>query len=155
MSVNLIEPKTKRLLKQCSLSLDQVTSRPGDILIKEIIHRETGTDFNAIKSAALEETETYLQKLGHLGIATPGLKKYLTSEIKSSIGKKRAMEKEKAATLLEKTKELSHRLLPFGKRQERMFTIFYYMNLYGGLDFMTWLYEHYDFNIQTMEIQYG
>ncbi|MBN2441014.1 MAG: bacillithiol biosynthesis BshC [Spirochaetales bacterium] len=155
MSIELIEPKTKRLLKQCALSIHDVISMNKDMLVKHVLERETGSDFNEIKNSATEATKKYINQLDLLGLDTAELNKFLPNEIKTLTGKKRAREKESVQILLQKTRELSDRLLPFGQKQERVFTILYYMNLYGGLDFITWLFDHYNFDLQTMEIEYG
>jgi bacillithiol synthase len=154
MSIDLIEPRTNRLLHQCSLSPRDITSYPKDICAKHILQRETGFDYNELKRKALDHTDDYLGTLDSLHIETSGLRRMLTGEIKTLIGKKRALEKAKLDTTMEKVHELSDRLLPFDRKQERIFNILYYMNLYGGLDFIQWLYNHYSFTIQTLEIRY-
>ena len=62
-------------------------------------------------------------------------------------------EKAKMDQILTSTGLLSDLLVPFGKRQERVFNIFYYMNLYGGLAFIDWLYERYEPSLETLEIR--
>lgn len=155
MSIELIEPRTNRLLKQCALTVNDVILSPGDILVKKIVQRETGYDYNELRRTALEQTDTYIQKLGSLGLETTKLGSQLIDEIKTIIGKKRSLEKGKLEKMIKKTKELSDRLLPFSRKQERTFTIMYYMNQYGGLDFIRWLYDHYSFNNHILEIRYG
>ncbi|MBN2534886.1 MAG: bacillithiol biosynthesis BshC [Spirochaetales bacterium] len=154
MSVELIEPRTNRLLKQCVLSISDVLSSPKDILVKKMVEREAGCDYNELRRTALEQTDDYIQKLGSLGLETSELHTMLADKIKTITGKKRSLEKTKLGNLLIKTKELSDRLLPFGRKQERIFTILYFMNQYGGIDFMRWLYDHYNINNQILEIQY-
>ena len=56
-------------------------------------------------------------------------------------------------SLVNKVRETADRLLPFNKKQERIFPVLYYMNQYGGLDFIKWLYDHYTFTDTVLEIR--
>jgi len=153
MSIDLIEPRTSRLFTRCGLDVKDTLSASIDILFKQIIKRETGTDLNKIKQSAAEITDAYIKEISGLGLETAGLNKLLYNEIKQIIGKKRSHEKTKLDTILQKAKECSDRVLPFGKKQERIFNLVYYMNQYGGLDFIQWLYSHYNFNNKLLEIR--
>lgn len=62
------------------------------------------------------------------------------------------MEKEKNQNLYEALSFVSDSLRPFGRPQERVFNLFYYLNLYGGMPFIDWLYDNYSDNIDLLEV---
>ena len=72
--------------------------------------------------------------------------------VKEVLGAQRAQEKAKQEQTLTAVGNLSDLLRPFSRKQERVFNLFYYMNLYGGMRFVDWLYEHYNPALETLEI---
>jgi len=155
MSVYLIEPKVQRLLKRTGLSLNQVITTNRDELIKQILKDEASFDINRSMQKGNEYTNRYLDQLEKLGIHPSDLKKirkFLQQEVKKSLGKLRALEKEKHQGLLKDTEYLSDNLKPLGKKQDRVFNIFYYMNLFGGKKFIETIYENYSPDREILEI---
>lgn len=155
MSLSFIEPRVKRLMQKTGLTLNTVLNIPKDDLIKIALKENAGFDFGDTMEKATGMTRQFLQDLEDLGLEQQEMKllrKTIQQEIKQAIGKRRAREKEKHKTVIDDTAYLSDNLLPNGNRHERVFNIFYYMNLYGGLDFIPWLYDHYDPERTQLEI---
>jgi hypothetical protein len=113
-------------------------------------------DFNKTLQQGNDYTDEYLEKLETMGFDAADIKnfrKLLRGEIKKTTGKLRAAEKEKHQRLLADAGSLADNLKPFGKKQDRVFNIFYYMNLFGGKDFIQKIYENYDPGRKILEIQ--
>ncbi|MCP5104406.1 MAG: bacillithiol biosynthesis BshC, partial [bacterium] len=158
MSLSLIEPRVDRLMKKMGLNLETILNSSKEELRKEVMKAKTGFDFKEASQTANGLTAEYLEKLEPLGLnpqEIKALRKVLLTEVKKTFGQARAREKEKLEQVLKNAGYLSDNLLPFGKRQERVFNIFYYMNLYGGKAFINRLYENYDGNRKTLEIEHG
>lgn len=158
MSISHIEPRVRRLMKKNQLSLEQILKSTREELIKEVLKEKTTFDFSEALQTGNDLTEEYLGKLVGLGLETADIKplrKTLRQEVKNVLGKVRAKEKEKHQRLLTDVGYLSDNLRPFGKPQERVFNIFYYMNLFGGKNFVNWMYEHYDWERKVLEIEVG
>jgi|GEM_PF-1305625 len=158
MSVTLLEPRVSRILKKSGLTLEDVLQFTREELLKNAITTEAGFDLKHILQVAETATGEYLGKLETLGLDTREIKtlgKAVRTEVKKALGQLRSREKAKHDKMLKDTAYLSDNLLPFGKRQERVFNIFYYMNLFGGRDFIDWIYKHYDFGRTVLEIEHG
>lgn len=152
MSVTLIEPRLRRLLDKTGLAVNDVLTLSREELLQQRLARHSGFDMKAVMEEAHRLSQQFLEDIAALGLDTTALRKKLGQEIKAAAGKKRALEKERHQTLLRATAQLVDALMPFGKRQERVFNLFYYMNLYGGQDFIQWLYRHYDWNADILEV---
>ncbi|MCU0286192.1 MAG: bacillithiol biosynthesis cysteine-adding enzyme BshC [Acidobacteria bacterium] len=131
MSITLLEPKVKRLLTKTGLSLEDVLQSTREELLKIEMSKETGFAFNEIKP----------------------LRKNVQEEVKKIIGQMRSRTKGKITQALKHISFLSDNLKPFGNRQERVFNIIYYMNLFGGKKFIDWLYHQYDPSRTFLEIE--
>lgn len=156
MSIYLIEPRVQRLMKRTTLSLRRIVESSREDLIKSVLKDEASFDFNKILQAGNDYTDEYLGKLETMGFAAQDIKKFrkfLREEVKKLTGNLRAVEKEEHQRLLADVGSLSDNLKPFGKKQDRVFNIFYYMNLFGGKDFIHKLYENYNPHREIMEIQ--
>ena len=156
MSVYLLEPKVQRLIKKTGLSLEEIVGISREELLKHVLKNYASFDFHQTLQRGNDYTEEYLGKLASLGVEAPELKtlgRLLQQEVKKAVGKLRSIEKEKYQRLLADTGYLADNLLPWGKKQDRVFNIFYYMNLFGGKDFINWLYEQYDPAGEVLEIQ--
>jgi len=156
MSIYLIEPRVQRLMKRTGLSLDQVVESSREELIKTALKDIASFDFNKTLQQANDYTDEYLGKLETVEFDAPDIKnlrKLLRGEIKKTTGKLRAAEKEKHQRLLADVESLADNLKPFGKKQDRVFNIFYYMNLFGGKDFIHTIYKNYDPDKKILEIQ--
>ena len=155
MSITLIEPKVQRLLNRTGLTLQQVTGSSREELMKLALKDKASFDFNQSLQKGNDYTDQYLAQLESLGFDATDLKqlrKLLQQEVKKNLGKLRALEKEKHQSLLRDAGFLSDNLLPFGKKQDRVFNIFYYMNLFGGKQFIKYIYENYDPDRDVLEI---
>jgi uncharacterized protein YllA (UPF0747 family) len=156
MSIYLIEPRVQRLMKRTGLSLDQVVESSREDLIKTALKDKASFDFNKILQQGNDYSDEYLEKLEIMGFDAADIKnlwKLLRGEVKKATGKLRAAEKEKHQRLLADVGSLADNLKPFGKEQDRVFNIFYYMNLFGGKDFIHKIYENYDQDRKILEIQ--
>jgi uncharacterized protein YllA (UPF0747 family) len=156
MSIYLVEPRVQRLMKRTGLSLDRIVGTSREDLIKTALTDITSFDFNKILQQGNDYTDEYLEKLETLGIDAADIKnlrKLLHGEVKKAAGKLRAAEKERHQRLLADVGSLSDNLKPFGKKQDRAFNIFYYMNLFGGIDFIHKIYKNYDPDRKILEIQ--
>ena len=152
MSVTLIEPRVKRILKKLEFNLSDFIEEDKDSFKKKYIKKTTGIDSKNLFKEAGALTDNYLKELRDLGIDVKDLRKYLLNSLKTSIGLKRASEKERIADSIRKIDFVFNSLNPFGRRQERIFNVFYYMNLYGGLSFINWLYKNYNTKMEFLEI---
>lgn len=153
MSVKLIEPKSARLLKKTGLSLDDILNTEKSNLSKLLLSTTHGFDIKNLSSKALQLTDAYLDQLENLEINFGRLKKQLVNKIKNILGKKRAELKKEIKNKIQSAEELHDRVIPYGKKQERVFNIFYYMNLYGGLGFIDFLYDNHSFEEIILEIK--
>lgn len=144
MSITLLEPKVLRLLKKYTIELQDVLTLNKPKLVKKVLKEQTGFDYKELTQKARQLTKEYLTSLQELGVNISKMERCLYDAIKEELGQQRAREKARLEKTLKNTETLSDMLQPFGKRQERVFNIFYYMNLYGGLALIDWLYERYD-----------
>jgi len=152
MSVTLVEPRVVRWLDKVAVSPLDVVSVPREELTRRLLLGKSGIDVKRMDVEARELTGRFLQDLDRLGLDTGNMRKDLLVEIKAAVGRRRALEKERHRELLRTIDALYDALLPFGKRQERVFNVFYYMNLYGGKDFIRWLYRRYDWQAEILEV---
>lgn len=156
MSIYLIEPRVQRLMKRTGLSLDRIVTLNREDLIKTALKDKAAFDFNKTLQQGNDYTDEYLGKLEAVGYDASDIKnlrKLLLGEVKKAAGKLRAAEKEKHQQLLADAASLADNLNPFGKKQDRVFNIFYYMNLFGGKDFIHKIYENYEPERKILEIQ--
>jgi uncharacterized protein YllA (UPF0747 family) len=156
MSLTLMEPRVKRLMKKRDIAMEEVLDTSKEDLLKRAMETVGGFDFKETQRTGFELTGEYLEKLAGLGfeaVELKGIRKFLLDEVKKGTGRLRAREKEKHDQLLKDITFLSDNLLPFGKKQERVFNLFYYMNLYGGKAFVQWLYENHDWDRNVLEIE--
>ncbi len=154
MSISLLEPRVKRLLEKYGIPLETVLDTERETFNKQ--QMETHAGFNIKENARAAETLTdgYLEQLAGLGLEPVELKqlrKVFKGEVKKAFGAARARQKKKHAGMLADIAFLSDNLRPRGKKQERVFNIVYYLNLYGP-DFIRRLYENHDFKRNFLEI---
>jgi uncharacterized protein YllA (UPF0747 family) len=155
MSVTLLEPKVKRLLRKYDFELSDILMLEKHELRQQALKQHTGFDYKALQQQARQLTDEFLMNLEGIGIDFGKTGKQVHQLVKEQLGKLRAEEKTKTETLLHAVENLSDMLLPFGQKQERMFNLFYYMNFYGGVEFIEWLYERYDPSLELLEVRYA
>ncbi len=153
MSITLLESKVLRSLKKYHITLQDVFELEKPELIRQTLKEQTGFDYKTLNQQAQQLTKDYVRELQAIGIELGKAEKQVYQIVKEYLGKLRAQEKAKSQNTLKAVENLSDLLRPFGKKQERVFNIFYYMNLYGRLEFIDWLYEHYDASLKTLEIK--
>ena len=153
MSLTLLEPKVLRILKKLNISPQDALELEKAKLRKKFLKQRTGFDYKELTQKSRQLTREYLTTLKNMGIDIGKTERYLYNAIKENLGSQRAKEKANADKALTDVEHLSDMLMPFGKRQERVFNIFCYMNLYGGLAFVDWLYERYDPSLETLEVE--
>jgi len=147
MSLVLLEPRAQRLLKRAGLRVGDVMDHSREDLIKTVLKKSGDFDFDAAWEKGMNLAEDLVGKLKGLGLEEEELKgfqKTLQQEVKNTLGKWRARMKEKHGQAIADAGFLWDNLFPYGKPQERVFNIFYYMNLFGGKEFLGFLYKNYD-----------
>jgi len=155
MSLTLLEPRVMRQLKKTGLSVADVLDLDRAGLVKKVIKEQAGFDLRETEAKAEAAAREFIQALDGLGLQVADLGKRLSIEVKALCGRKRASEKEKHEGLIKAAQFLSANIKPLGKKQERVFNLFYYMNLYGGLEFLNWLGRRYDRGLDVLEIEHG
>lgn len=143
MSATLLEPKVNRLLKKYDVNLDDALNLDKSDLRKQVLKIHTGFDYQALNQQSRQFTDEYLSNLKSLGIDLGKTSKQVHQLVKERLGKMRAEEKAKTDTVLQAVDNLSDLVRPFGQKQERVFNVFYYLNLYGGLMLIDRLYQEY------------
>jgi len=152
MSAVLLEPRTKRLLQRCSLTAEEVLAKSREDLIKEIRTRESSVNLPEIKNQLSDITEEYLNRIEKLELDRKAVYNALTPVLKTILGRKRADINTALGRKPADAGELHDRLLPGGLHQERVFNLFYFMNRYGGLNFVQWLMQQHRFESQVLEV---
>ncbi|MBD3305308.1 bacillithiol biosynthesis BshC [candidate division KSB3 bacterium] len=155
MSLTLLEPRAVRFMRKYDVALQDVLELEKSHLLKKVLKERSGFDEKHLRQQADQLTTEYVQALQAVGIELGKAEKDLRQAIKEEIGKQRAQEKAEMEKTLNAVGNLSDLLMPFGKKQERVFNLFYYMNLYGGLAFVDWLYERYDPSLETLEVEHA
>ncbi len=155
MSATLLEPKVKRLLKKYDLNLDDVVDLDKSDLCQQVLKAQTGFDYKALNRQSRQFTDEYITNLKSLGIDLGKASKQVHRLVKEQLGTMRAAEKSKTDTTLQAAGNLSDLIRPYGQKQERVFNILYYMNLYGGIQFIDRLYEQYEPSRTFLEVTHA
>ena len=155
MSIDLIEPRINRLIKKTGISFSEIESKTIEQVLKEELVKHSGFDKKKISDNLNKSMDILIRSYEQEGIETAKLRKIIMSETKKLIGEKRKIIKVDFENKQNNIKNIFNNLKPFGKRQERIFNIFYYMNLYGGFEFIDFLYKNHDFNKQYLEVVNG
>jgi len=151
MSIDLVEPVIKRVLRKLGNDISDLDSRGKDEMIRLKLKDLTGFDKKELISRSAMHVEDLISELKDMGLSGDKLGKKLKSEIKELIGNKRRSDKEKSESVIRQIELLYKYLRPFGKKQERVFNVFYYMNLYGGRNFIKQIYDRYSNSVKQME----
>ncbi len=153
MSLILIEPIVSRILTKLGENISEILKGNKDEYRKKVMNKLSGFDHQKVLKTSEELTRNYVSEIEKLGLDAKKVRRLLNQSIKEIVGFRRAQEKKEIAGLLNKADSLFDYLKPYGKKQERVFNLFYYMNLYGGIDFINWLYDHYDSHLSVLEIK--
>ncbi len=155
MSIDLIEPAVYRNMKKLGLEIGEINKSDIDSMKRNVAKQLSGYDKNSIEKKALELAGSFISEMEKLGLSTGKFKKNFFRNIKALTGQKRKSEMEKISGSINKVEMIYRHLKPFGKRQERVFNIFYYLNLFGGRNFIKKLYGQYNETLSFMEIKNG
>lgn len=154
MSLTFLEPKTLRLLKKLNKRPDQMSEYRRETVGKSILREVSDRDPAEVYKKAKETGDIWLDELGSIGIDRKRAERVITDMLKSETGRMRKEMKEKHSGLVKAAESVYDMLRPFDKPQERVFNIFYYMNRYGGIEFIKWLYKNYN-EAEYMEVSGG
>jgi len=152
MSIDLIEPRIKKLFKKTELDFIDIENKNVEQVLKEELVKASGFDKKKISEKLNKSIDTLLKSYEEEGIEIKELRKALFLETKKLIGEKRKKTKIDFESKQKNIKIIFNNLKPFGKRQERVFNIFYYMNLYGGFEFIDYLTNNYNVKNQYLEL---
>ena len=153
MSLILIEPKISRVLLKMGIDISEILLSGKDDFLKQMVKKFTDFDHREVMESSQDLSRDLLASLEKLGLDTRMIGRSLDLTIRESIGKRRAESKQSISNALSRVHSLFDHLKPYGKKQERVFNLFYFLNLYGGLDFIDWLYDHYDVGLDILEIK--
>ncbi|MEN8152834.1 MAG: bacillithiol biosynthesis BshC [Acidobacteriota bacterium] len=153
MSVDIVEPVSIRILKKLGLEIRDLDRFSVDEMKNLKLTELTGFDKKNIQKKSGEYKNEFVENLKNLGLETSGFNREIADKLKELIGKKRREAKEKGEVILRHVETIYNLLRPFGKRQERVFNIFYYMNLFGGRDLIKRMYKNYDNSLDSLEIK--
>lgn len=152
MSLDIIEPASGRVLRKLGLEI----ADPDKYSIEEMkslkLSEFTGFDKKNVIKRSNEFKNEFINNIKSLELDTSGFDRELTIKLKGLIGQKRKEVKDKGEAILKQVETVYNSLRPFGKRQERVFNIFYYMNLYGGPGLIKRLYDNYDNSLDSLEV---
>ena len=129
-----------------------VDQQNRDEFVNSLLKKFHQFDAAQVLKGAKGMIDGFMRQLDQLDLETQTLRKKIYSQIKEMIGKKRARIKEEQADIVNKAGIIHDYLFPFGQRQERVFNIFYYMNLYGGREFIHRLFKVYENKLKFLEI---
>ena len=155
MSLVLIEPRARRISDKLAVGPGDLENEDRETFVSSTVRRVSGFDAKDLQDKSRSLTDAYLQDLEKLGLEVKGTHRLLRQEIKDLVGRRRAEEKNRIAGVAEKAGLLFDLLRPRGEPQERVFNLFYYMNLYGGFDFIKRLYDKYQFAPHAVEVDLG
>lgn len=151
MSIDLLEPSVKRVFGKLGNDIADIDKIDKDEMIRLKLKDLTGFDKKELILRSDTHIKDLISELKDMGLSADKLGKKLKSDIKELIGVKRKSDKEKSESIIRQVEMLYKHLRPFGKKQERVFNVFYYMNLFGGRKFIKQIYERYDNSVKIME----
>ncbi len=152
ISLTLIEPKVKRLLRKYNLEAGDVIGTGIDDFRKKLVTASGGSDWGSIKKESERLTNAYLNGLSDLNLPARNIRKDIIRSVKEMVGTGRKAEKERMTGVIRDSEYLSNSLFPNGQKQERVFNLFYYLNLYGGTALIDRILENYNRDPGTLEL---
>ncbi len=154
MHLILIEPRIARLLKKLDLIPSKLLEVSKEQMQKRIM-QQSGFDQNRIREQSDSAIHHLINELEETGLDTKGLRKILTQEVKKRIGEKRQQFKLGLQSTQKGIDQVYDALKPYENKQERVFNLFYYMNLYGGLAFIEFLNRSHRWDSFILEVNSG
>ncbi len=155
MSVDILEPRIKRLLKKTDLTLTDLDLKTKVSVLKEALVSGSGFDKDKVTKNLNRGIDDFLKTFEDEGLDPGKLRKMLQQETKKIIGEKRKEIKLAFENQQKNIEQVFNHLKPFEKKQERVFNIFYYMNLYGGIGLIDFLFNRYDVENKIVEVVNG
>lgn len=155
MTLTLVEPRASRLLERTGLDAETVLSTDKVNLRKQMLAKAGGVDLDRLQGDAHQLKTAFLSQLDNLELNDTAFRKALERELKGLLGRKRASVKERNEQTTNDVTELSDRLRPFDRPQERIFPIFQYMNYHGGMDLPAQLLANHAFDTRIEEINHA
>jgi len=155
MSIDLIEPPVKRNLGKLGLDISRIDTLSLEEMVKRKVEEVSGFNREEITVQTQFLVSELVTGLNRLGLEGNKLKKKVEKEIREQIGLKRKAMKERSGSVIRQIETVYLHLRPGGVRQERVFNIYYYMNLYGGRDLVRFLYSNYDQKLKFLELNHG
>ncbi|MEN8222387.1 MAG: bacillithiol biosynthesis BshC [Acidobacteriota bacterium] len=155
MSIDLIEPRIKREMEKIGIIVSDVNANTADDMSRNRLRDITGFDKRELMERSGTLAEEFIRGLKELGLQPDKFRKKLNGDIKELIGRKRKNDKEQNDSVIRRISTIYRYLRPSGMRQERVFNVFYYMNLYGGIGLIKKIYDNYDEKLKFMELNNG
>lgn len=153
MSVVLVEPKVRRLLRKLGLDIGDILGSDKETFSKKALKKYGGFDYRGLRDSSDRLAGEFLKSLDGLGLDVREIRQALYRVLGHALGKLRSSHKERVSETLERIHSLFDYLAPHGKPQERVFNLIYYLNLYGGTGFVNWLADQYDWDQSVLEIK--
>jgi len=151
MSAAVIEKQHLRHFKRLSLKPAQLDRINWEKEKKKIL-AATGFNEKKVTGKCRKAERKYLDRLQQAGIPLAKLKKETEQNLKHALGFMRRQAREKAAAKLNSWQLLKQHYNPLGNPQERIYNIFYYVNLYGLDNFLDYIYRSYNRNKKILEM---
>lgn len=151
MSAVIVDSRDRKLLARCAQTLESVLTLPRSILLKKTLSQAAHFDFDGTEKKLRQIKENAVAAVAELGLETPPVERPLYEGVREVLGRRRAAEKKRHEEILGAAMELSDRLHPGGKPQERVFTLFDFMNRHGGPGLVGQLFARHSFDQKLLE----
>jgi len=151
MSAVIVDHRDRRLLERSGQSLGTALALPRSELLKKTLSEAAHFDFDGAEKRLRKIKEEAIASVASLGLETAPVERPLYEGIREVLGRRRAAEKKRHGEVLAAAMELSDRLRPGDEPQERVFTLFDFMNRHGGLGLVKVLAEKHSFETALLE----
>lgn len=155
MSIDLLEPRIKKAMEKSGITMPDIDTCSVDDLSGKVLKELTGYDKKELAARTASLAGSFIDSLEEMGLPTDKFGKKLRTDIREMIGAKRKRDKERTESVLSRINMVYTHLRPYGIRQERLFNMFYYMNLYGGTGLIKKIRDRYDERLDFMELKNG
>ena len=145
MSAVIVDSYTENILKKHNTNLKELSKQTEQKAINNFLKKE-GFSQEKMTQQLTNLKNQFIKNLQPYPITTKKIEKIIYKELKNEIQKKRKSILVNFKNEITEIKYLYQTLLPLnnsGKKQEKVFNLFYYLNLYG-LDFLKTIYTQYN-----------